>query len=250
MWTVSLNGQGVAFGAQYRNQLTLTIGGQYGYFKDQNFSPLSYRSGGLRFGIGYGRITKGGHYFITELGVSVSSLTPNLPDPRKPDRFLVDLSVGYLKATVPQSEKRRIDLGIKYRSYLDLTLYEGSEALSFFALHGLELAGQGYWKRGQRSHFFTDFSLPVFGLLVRPPYTGWDKFISSNPEAVPRIITRGKWTSLNDFTAFRARVGWDYQLSTQWAIGARYGLQYYATQQLKPVRILNNQFAVMAIRKY
>lgn len=234
----------------YRNQITLTIGGQKGYFKDENFSPLNYRSGGLRFGLGYDRITTTGQLISAELGVNLTTLTANVPEPRKPDRFLIDLSLGYFKALPGETEDRQFHLGLKYRTYADITLYEGSEALSFFALHGVEVAGRGSWRTGTKSRLHSAVSLPVFGLLVRPPYTGWDKFISNNSDDIAAILTRGKWTSLNDFTALRVQLGWDYQASDHWHFGARYDLGYYTTQWQDPVRILNNQFSLSATRKY
>ena len=63
-------------------------------------------------------------------------------------------------------------LGGKYRSFVDLTLFDDAEAVTFFALHAFEIAGAGAWRTGERHRFKASASLPVFGLLSRPPYTG------------------------------------------------------------------------------
>jgi hypothetical protein len=234
----------------YRHQLTLTVGAHHGYVKDQNFSPLTYRAGGLRFGLGYGRTTKSGHLMSAELGLGLTQLKSRASKYHTTDRYLIDLSFGYLRNVGPTEGNRQVRLGGKYRSYVDISLFEGAEAISFFALHGVELAGDAAWRTGDRHRLKVAGSLPVFGLLVRPPYTGWDKFISDNDTALLRILTRGTWTSLNDFTSLRASVGWEYRLNDRWTMEAGYGLSYYSTQRLDPVRILNNQFTVSATRKY
>ncbi|MFK8163414.1 MAG: hypothetical protein AB8H12_13235 [Lewinella sp.] len=234
----------------YRHQLTLTVGAHHGYVKDQNFSPLNYKASGLRFGLGYGRTTKSGHLLSAELGLGLTKLKSRASKYHTTERYLIDLSLGYLRAVGPAEGDRQIRLGGKYRSYIDVSIFEGTEAISFFALHGFELAGDAAWRTGDRHRLKVAGSLPVFGLLVRPPYTGWDKFISDNDTALLRILTRGKWTSLNDFTGLRASIGWEYRFNEKWTMEAGYGLSYYSTQRLDPVRILNNQFTVSATRKY
>lgn len=234
----------------FRNQLTFTVGAHQGYFKDQNFSPLNYRAGGIRLGLGYSRTTPSGHQLSADMGLGLTNLKSDASEFHQTDRYLVDLSFGYLRAVGPGSETRRIRIGAKYRSYIDVSLFDGTEAISFFALHGLELAGDAAWRTGDRHRLKAAASLPVFGLLVRPPYTGWDKFISDNESALLRILTRGDWTSLNNFTGLRASLSWQYRLGDHWTMEAGYGMAYYATQRLDPMRVLNNQFTLSAIRKY
>ena len=234
----------------YRHQLTLTIGVHHGYVKDQNFSPLTYRASGLRFGLGYGRTTKSGHLLSAELGLGLTTLKSRASRYHTTDRYLIDLSFGYLRAVGPREGDRQVRLGGKYRSYVDISIFDGAEAISFFALHGIELAGDAAWRTGGQHRLKVAGSLPIFGLLVRPPYSGWDKFISDNDTALLRILTRGKWTSLNDFTGLRASVGWEYRLNDRWTVEAGYGLSYYSTQRIDPVRILNNQFTLTATRKH
>lgn len=249
-FTSSLGAQSFLAEPLYRHQLTLTVGAHHGYARDQNFSPLNYRAGGLRIGLGYGKTTESGHLLSAELGLGFTQLKTRASDYHTTDRYLIDFSFGYLRAVGPFDDDRRIRFGGKYRSYVDISLFEGAEAVTFFALHAFELAGEAAWRTGARHRLRASGSLPVFGLLVRPPYTGWDKFITDNDAALFRILTRGKWTSLNDFTGLRASVGWAYQLNDRWTMEAGYGLSYYSTPLLDPVRILNNQFTLTATRKY
>lgn len=234
----------------YRNEITLTVGLHQGYYRDRNFSPLNHTSSGTNFGLAYGRATKNGHRWTGEIAVGLGTLKhPTLED-LPPDRYRVDLSVGYLRRLNRSAEDRKTYAGIRYRSYVDITLYDGSEAITFFGLHALEAAVATDWRTGNRHRLLADVSVPVFGLLARPPYSGWDKFIIDNSENIPKIITRGEWGTFGKFTGVRANIGWAYDLNDRWSAIARYSLAYYATKQLDPVRILDNTFSLSSTLKF
>jgi hypothetical protein len=233
-----------------RSTLTLTVGLHHGYFKDQNYSPLNYRSGGTRFGLSYGRNTSAGDRWNVGLGAILGKLTPQVEDVEKADRYILDFSFGYLKGLSGNTADRQLHFGGNYRSYVDMVLYDGTEAVTLFGLHGFEVAGAGMWKTGDKTRLKAGASIPVFALLSRPPYSGWDKFIGDNSNNIPKVVTRGNWTSLNNFTGLRANLGYEYDLGDKFSVEARYSLAYYATQRLDPVRILNNEFSVLATLKY
>ncbi|MEL7160719.1 MAG: hypothetical protein AAFN92_08165 [Bacteroidota bacterium] len=234
----------------YRNQLTLTVGLNQGYLKDENFSPLHYSSGGLRLGLGYRRNTKNGDRWHAEIGAGLLKIRTNGKKVAFTNRYLIDLAVGYRKGISPADADKRFFVGGNYRTYVDLTLFDESEAVTFFGLHGFEVAADADWKTGKRQRLRAGLAVPVFAQLVRPPYTGWDKFIVDNADNIPRVLTRGTWTSLNAFTGLRAEFGWAYQASDRWTLEANYALAYYATQRLDPVRSLNNQFALKTTFNY
>jgi len=198
---------------RYQNQLTLTIGLNTGYFRDRNYSPLNYKSSGARFGLRYDRTTASGHRWTGGVGGSLGNLShPSEYERHDPaDRYQLDLSLGYLRKVGRATGNRRSWLGVNYRSYVDLTLYDGSEAVTFYGLHAFEAAVATNWKTGDRHRLEAELSLPVFGLLARPPYTGWDKFIVDNASNIPAIVTRGDWVTLGRFTGLRASAGWTYK---------------------------------------
>lgn len=238
------------FSPTFRNQITLTLGVNHGYLKDRNFSPYNHSSGGLRVGLGYQRSTKSGNLWNAEIGLGLLNLGANGEKWPRADRYLIDLAVGYRKGLSGNTEERQIYVGGNYRSYVDLTLFDDTEAITFFALHGLEAAVATNWKTGPKHQLKAEVALPVFGLLVRPPYTGWDKFIADNSSNIPKILTRGDWTSLNNFFGLRGSMGWAYQVRDNWTIEANYGVAYYATKRLDPVRSLNNQFSLKTTLNY
>jgi len=204
----------------FRNQLTLTIGGNQGYLKDRNFSPFNHASGGWRFGLGYQRSTRNGDRWNAEIGLGLLNLKANGAVWPRGDRYLLDLALGYRKGLSGNTDERQLHVGGNYRSYVDITLFDDAEAITFFGLHGFEFAVDGSWKTGAGHRLRAAAALPVFALLARPPYTGWDKFIVDNSNNIPKIITRGNWTSLNNF------------------------------KRLDPLRIFNNQFALRTTLSY
>ncbi|MEO0734381.1 MAG: hypothetical protein AAFZ52_16210 [Bacteroidota bacterium] len=227
-----------------RHQLTLAVGFNLGYFTDRNFSPLHYRSGGFRLGLGYQRTNRNGDRWRAEIGLDLLKLTTSGKPLEYTNRYLIDLAVGYRKLSDAPNADTRILYGANYRTYVDLSLFDEGEAVTFFGLHGLELAVDGEWYSGDGHRLRTGLALPVFAKLVRPPYTGWDKFMADNDDKVLRILTRGPWTSLHRFTGLRAELGWARQVNDRWTLEANYALAYYATRRLDPFRSLNNQFAL------
>lgn len=234
----------------FSNQLTLTFGLNQGYFRDRNFSPLRYRSSGLRVGIGYQRQTKAGHLVGVDVNAGLLKLKTDVASYLTADRYVLDFSLKYLRRVGYNDAGRALHLGARYRSYVDLSLYDEAESVTFIAFHGLEAAGSASWKTSDRHGFRAAVALPVFGQLVRPPHTGWDKFMGDNSSNIPKILTRGDWVFLNAFSGVNLDLGWTYQLNDNWSMEAGYRMTYFRTNRLDPVRILNNQYLVSLVRQY
>ncbi|MEM6770075.1 MAG: hypothetical protein AAF597_05775 [Bacteroidota bacterium] len=248
--STQLAGQSDVFANDYQNQITLTIGLNQGYFRDRNFSPLRYRTSGLRLGLGYQRRTKAGHLVGVDLNAGILRLNTDAASYLKSSRYVLDFSLSYLRKVGYTDAGRAHHFGAKYRTYADLSLYNEADAVTFFAFHGLEAAATTSWRTGDRHRFRAAASLPVFGQLVRPPHTGWDKFIVENSHNIPKILTRGDWVFLNAFSGLHLDLGWGYQLSDHWTLETHYRMQYYRTNRLAPVRSLNNQYLISLIRQY
>ena len=238
--------------SSYRNEITLTIGLSEGYFQDQNYSPLNYKSAGTSFGISYGRSTAGGHRLIGGFGVAIGTLRHRTDFEKigRPDRYRLNAHLGYLRKAGRQTDARQQRFGVIYRSYVELTFYDGTQAVSFSGLHGFEAAAAFDWKMGDRHRLSTEISVPVFGLLVRPPYTGWDRFVIDNSRNIPKVVTRGDWVTIGAFAGLRAGAAWTYDLSDRWQVTARYDLALFATKRVKPVRILDNTVSFSSTLKF
>jgi len=239
----ALSAQDAATYAGYHNAITLTVGLNRGLFRDENFSPLNYRSGGNQLGLGYVRTNKNGHRITADVNFGLNGMSPGFELPDNLTRFQVDLSVGYLRAVSDPRSDHQNYVGVKFRSRLDLSIYAYYESVTFYALHGFEIAAETERKVANRLQLRGGASLPVFGLLSRPPYSGWDKFIADNSDNIPKVITRGDWLTIGSFLGLRGHLGLAYEAGKHWKVESRYSLAYYTTKRLDPVRMLDHTFS-------
>ncbi|WP_157500848.1 outer membrane beta-barrel protein [Lewinella sp. 4G2] len=233
-----------------KNEVSLTIGLHRGHFNDANYSPLHQTSTGPRVGLAYRRNTRSGDRYELGLGATLAKLRSSVTDDTPASRYLLDLQVGYLKGLGTNNEDRRVHVGINYRSYVDISIYDDAEAVTWFGLHAFEGAAAGAWELGKQHGLKASIAVPFYGLLSRPPYSGWDKFVVENEDNIPKIITRGRWTSLNDFFGIRGGLGYRYALNDRWVFDANYQVSYYATQQLDRYRSINNAFSVSTTHRF
>ncbi|WP_291727224.1 hypothetical protein [Bernardetia sp.] len=228
-----------------KNNIGIQIGGNYSYFKDLNYSPLNYLGRGVLLGINYQRITKKGDIFFSNIDFSSSTIKPNKEiESFEADYYLANLEVGYLKKIPQRNERLVLHIGGGYHTYFNATFYDGVEAISFFALHGIDLTGRLSYRLSSRQQITTSLSVPIFGLMSRPPYTGWDKFIVESQNNPVRVFFRGKWTSFNDYLVVDYDLNYSYKCSPKWAASANYRLQYYKTEQIHSVKSMNQQISL------
>jgi hypothetical protein len=162
------------------------------------------------------------------------------------DHYNINLELGFLKNIPINSSKIRIFLGGQYHTYIDIVFYKGTKAITFYVLHSLDLTGCISWDISSKHALTSTISLPVFGLLVRPPWTGWDKYIIDHEYEENRfpLFFRGKWTSLNDFFAVNLNIQYHFTIGPGWDLTAKYLFRYYRTNELKTVIIPSNQFTI------
>lgn len=227
-----------------QNQLNLLAGYHQAHFKDINFSPLNYQASGIGLSISYQRKTRNGNIFYTGIDFSNSTLSNEVSDFFNSDRYLANLSVGYLKKVSLNHPKLAIHFGGQLNANLDVVFYDGTESVTFTALHSLDFASQLNYRINDRQRLSSRITLPLAGLLVRPPHTGWNKFVSDNEDNLPRIFTTGKLTSLQDFFAFNWRTNYQYDLNNRWTLNAAYQLSYFSTSYINEATIFYNQFSL------
>ena len=160
------------------------------------------------------------------------------------DHYNINLELGFLKNIPVNSSEIKLWLGGQYHSYFDIVFYEETEAITFYGLHSLDLTGSISWDISSKHALSSTISLPVFGLLVRPPWTGWDKYIIEHEENRFPLFFRGKWTSLNDFFAVNLNIQYHFAIGPRWDLTAKYLFRYYRTDELKTAIIPSNQFTI------
>lgn len=240
---VTLTAQGVGNKTIRKNNFNLGFGLGRGYLKDQNYSPLSYSSSGVVFNAGYRRNINGNLLFLTS-DIQFGELNTVVSEYNTSDHYDFNLELGYLNKIPVNVSDLKLWLGGQYHSYFDIVFYEGTKAITFYGLHSLDLSGCISWDISSKHELISTISLPVFGLLIRPPWTGWDKYIVEYEDNRIPIFFRGKWTSLNDFFAVNLNIQYHFTIGPGWDLMAEYLFRYYRTDELKAAIIPSNQFTI------
>ncbi|MEM7654491.1 MAG: hypothetical protein AAF399_00050 [Bacteroidota bacterium] len=220
--------------AQNSASPTQTLGIQLGYdrtfFQDANFSPLHYGGDGLAFRISYAKETAGRHLFLTEIGYAQVKLQAAAARFAEAQNVVGHLRAHYLLPIGGNQQRISMKLGGGLVSHIDNTIFEDSDAISYLNLHGIEVAYLVAYQLSPRHHLQATASLPIIGLLVRPPYTGWD--VDSFERSGLELAYRGKLTSFQDFFGLTLAASYRYQMSGRisWEMQGRW--QYYQTSQL------------------
>ena len=225
-----------------KNILQLQFGPELGYFKDLNFSPLNYSNSGLVIDFSYQRYLKNANRLFVSTGISSGDLNTAVSEFNTSDHYNFNLELGFLKNIPINASELKLWLGGQYHFYFDAIFYEGTEAITFYGLHGFDLTGSISWDISSKHELSSTISLPVFGLLLRPPWTGWDKYIVEHEDNRLPLYFRGKWTSLNDFLAFNWNIQYHFAITPGWSLTAEYQFRYYRTDELKTAIIMSNQF--------
>ncbi|AFM02608.1 hypothetical protein Fleli_0106 [Bernardetia litoralis DSM 6794] len=233
-----------------KNTIGMQAGYTQSYIKDLNYSPLNYSAQGFNIGLSYERITKKENLFFLKTDFSSSTLSHKISDKFDADRYLVNLEIGYLKNIHLSNEKLNLKIGGSYHSYIDATFFDGIEAITFFTLHGVDISTRFSYQISSKKRLTTSLSVPVFGLLVRPPYTGWDKFIIESQDTPAKVFFRGDLASINKYVALNWNLNYSYSLSPKWNLSAQYQLRYYKTKELDLAKYLTNQLSFGANFKF
>ena len=240
----TLTAQGVKNKPIRKNIIHLQFGLGRGYFKDLIYSPLNYSSGGLVVNSGYQRYLKNDNRLFFSADFQFGELNTTVSEFNTSDHYNINLDLGFLKNIPINCSEIKFRLGGQYHTYMDVVFYDGTEAITFYGLHSLDLIGSISWAISARHALGSTMSLPVFGLLIRPPWTGWDKYIVEHEDNRIPIFFRGKWTSLNDFFAINWNIQYQFSISSKWDLAAKYQFRYYRTENLKTAIVPSNQFTI------
>jgi len=241
---MALTAQDDRFKAGIKNSIRLQGGLGQGYFKDLNYSPLIYSSGGLVINTSYHRSLKNENLLFFSAGFQFGELNTAVTEFNTSEHFNVNLELGFLGNIPVNTSEIKLRIGGQYHSNIDVVFYDGTEAITAFGLHSLDLTGSISWDIATKHTLSSTMSLPVFGLLIRPPWTGWDKYIVEHEDNRIPIFFRGKWTSLNDFFSINWNIQYQFTISSKWDLAAKYLFRYYRTENLKTAIIPSNQFTI------
>jgi hypothetical protein len=225
-----------------RNMFNFQVGFEYGYYKDLNYSPLNYSARGTVLGIEYQRLVHNQNRLFFSSNFQIGNLHSSASEYFVSKHYNLNLKLGYLVNIIPDASKAKIHLGGQLSSYTDAVLYNDTEAVTYFGLHSLDIKGSVTWNISDKHKVNSNLSVPVYGLLVRPPYSGFDKFMEES--SYTNILFRGIWTSFNNYFAFNWSLQYECIVSDNWSVMAKYQFMYYKTKIPDIAIIPSNQFTI------
>lgn len=233
-------------------ELGITLGYNYGYFKDLNYSPLNYQQKGLSFAFDYTFPNRrNGDLMNVHLG-----FTPNTIESPAAEHFIADYLIGdirfdYLKKMKSAKPRLTAYLGGQFNSHHNFVNWDGLDAFTYLFGHQLAAKGMVKWQLNSKRSIQSSLAIPVVGWTVRPPYNGFNKTTEANEASPLKLITaEGQLTTVNKYFL----VDWDiqYRIETKskWDIALKYSLQYEHFKDEHSLKRLHNQFAVTGILKF
>lgn len=227
-----------------KNTIHIQAGIEQGYFRDHVYSPLNYSSSGLAVNTGFKRSLNDQDCLFISADAMFGKLKTENSGFHSSDHYNFNLEIGYLETVLKNKPGFIFLAGGQYHTYFDIVLFQVTEAVTFFGLHSIDLICTATWNISEKHSLGTTLSLPVFGLLIRPAWTGWDKYIVEHENNILPVLFRGRWTSLNDFLAFNWRMGYCFAISRRCDLTAKYQFRYYRTGNPETAIIPSNQFTI------
>jgi len=221
-----------------------SLGYERSLFKDINFSPLNNSGNSVVLDFQYLKQLKNENLFSIAVDLPLGITRPNKLSQFNAIQTIANIEVAYLKKLALNNTKYQLYAGGQYHTYYHLVFYDGTESFTMFGLNGIDASAKLTYDLNEKQKLSTKVSLPLIAQLVRPPYTGWDKFITDNSTNIPKILTRGKITSLNKFFGFNFDLNYAYTYKAKRSVFVNYGMRYYRTNEVKKSIVMNNQINV------
>lgn len=240
----ALSGHTVEDKEPAKNTIHLQTGMANGYFRDKVYSPLNYSSSGLAVNTGFQRSLKDHDCLFISADAMFGKLKTEISGFHSSDHYNFNLEIGYLGNVLKNKPGFIFLVGGQYHAFFDVVLFQVTEAVTFYGLHSIDLICTATWNISEKHSLGTTLSLPAFGLLIRPAWTGWDKYIIEHENNVLPVVFRGRWSSLNDFFAFNWRMGYCFAIGRRCDLTAKYQFRYYRTGSPETAIIPSGQFTI------
>ena len=230
--------------SDFKNKILLGLGSNSTYIKDYNLSPLHIKGRGFFMDIEYLRNIKKKDIIHTNFNISIAELASEASIFFKYNRFLFSFEMNYLKKVNLKNKSFSLHTGLGAFTTVDAVFYNGTDAVSFFGLHGMQATSMMNYQFHKKHRIGASLSIPLIGMLNRPPYTGWDKYIVETSENDGNILTifyRGDIKTIGTFINFDLNLGYTYSLSNFIDLGIKHKIKYWYTKELEKA-IINTNF--------
>jgi hypothetical protein len=226
-----------------KNQIGIFGGYNQGFLKDQIFSNLNYTENGYLVGLHYRRFNPNGDNLIeSNVNFSSGKLKTNNIDFFTGSYILAKVNLAYLRK-LPNHKNQIFSsyLGVNYKTQIQYLDWNNQTSFSFIATHGLSIQTYLFYKIKTKHSIETALSIPVFQVLVRPPYNGIDNFITDNQDNTFKLIFTGKPTSLNKYVAVNWETNYKYEISNRFELNLGYTLNFEKVLETHNFIQLQNQ---------
>lgn len=219
------------------------IGAANVLMKDRSFSALNFSGTILTTTLGYEKQKKE-HLLVFDLNTKYGTLTYGKYFPT--DLYDLKLSGAYARKLRYKHQPLQGFLGAKVHSALRLLDYNGFDNGSWISSVGLDIFYVGEYTLNHKNTLRIDFSYPILAYAVRPPYAGFDAYVSelASDNKIPTILfTKGILTSGLKLVNPTLVLGYVYDLSDKIDISARYSfdfLHYHPSNYIRNSKVINS----------
>lgn len=221
--------------------LSLNAGINTGSLLDRNLSPLIYRKSGSFYSFDYQRYSgKSKNLFLGNVAYMGGSATSIASEIFTTSYIDGAVSFAWLRKT---ASKVKVDfyLGGGYSSFINYMEFNNTnEAFTFSLAHSLSLSAYADWFITDKQKMNFSLSSPIFGLLVRPPYSGYDDELSTNLDHPLKLITNGEVQTMNNLFIMNFKMKHQYQINERLSTNLAYNFTY---QKLPKVNQFNHQLS-------
>lgn len=225
-------------------ELTLKIGLNQAYLKDLQISKLHYRQTGLVYGIDFSRKKQKSIFNIRLDYHNIKGKTDASDYFTLTGNHVGNLSIEYLRKLKKAPAKWSFYLGPQFKTSFSYFDWGGQSSFSFLINHSLGLTLHTDYILSKKHSLHSTLSLPLFNLLVRPPWAGYDLELETNLDKPLKLITNGDLTSVNKYRAMDWYFNYRNQLSEQWALNFQYRFQYQLITGERQINFMQNQYFV------
>jgi hypothetical protein len=244
----------VAQGDMYTHHFRFgfTTGPQLGFLRDWQYSPLNYNENGWLTSLWFENINPKNNRLLTAaIDYASGESKTNASDAFTTKRFEGNVELSLLfKTRFLHHQKLSLFLGPQINSTgFYMQWKEERHAWDYLMMHSLNVKALLHYQIASKSFLRTSLSIPLMGMLVRPPYNGFDQFIAAHQEKVFRLAFRGDFASVDSYRAFDWRTNYYYALSDHFDVGAMYLFRFQSAENNELMRF-QHQLAASLVFKF